>query len=317
MSALLNALSGVTGATIEMRRRGYASGLLRTRRCGARVVSIGNLTVGGTGKTTLVLHLAARSLAAGVELCVVGRRYRPGPGGLGDEELMYRRALGERRVRAGRSKRDLAFEAVAGGAALVLVDDGFSHWGLDRDLDIVLLDARDPWSGGRLLPAGRLREPLRSLERADVVVVTRLGEDGIASELEREIVRRAPSALLAGARHRVRGVYSLAGANVGVPGRVHVVTATGNPRAVEASAREAGCDVVTSSPYRDHHWFSDAEARRELERARAVRATVLMTAKDAVRWPAELTDACVLEVEWQWVRGGEAVERLVLAGVKR
>src|SRR5262249_56095535 len=89
-----------------------------------------------------------RALERRERVAVVARRYRPGPGGFSDEELLYRAALGEGRVHAGRSKRDLARAAAAAGATLVLVDDAFSHWGLERDLDVVLLDRNDPWGGG-------------------------------------------------------------------------------------------------------------------------------------------------------------------------
>ena len=93
-----------------------------------------------------------------------------------------------------------------------------------------------------------------------------------------------------------------------------VVTGTGNPQAVAATAREAGLEVVSLSAYRDHHWFSEGEARRELDAARREDAALLLTAKDAVRWRrrSHATPVVVLRVIWEWVRGGDAVERLVL-----
>lgn len=304
------------GAAWESRRRAYARGFLRPRRVGARVVSVGNLTVGGTGKTTLALHLARRALERGLAPAVVCRRYHPGPGGRGDEELMYRAALGAERVFAAARKLAGADAAARAGLEPVIVDDGFSHWPLARDVDIVLLDARDFTGGGRLLPAGRLREPLRALQRARAVVVSRLGAgDDPAPWLERARAL-APGALLAAGRHRVRGVRPLAGGEVPGGVRVRVVTATGNPPAVEASAREAGLEVVAVSPWRDHHWFTPREAREELARAGHEDSWVLLTEKDAVRWPQVAGPArvAVLEVEWDWVTGGEVVERLALEG---
>ncbi|HEV2104113.1 MAG TPA: tetraacyldisaccharide 4'-kinase, partial [Candidatus Eisenbacteria bacterium] len=119
---------------------------------------------------------------------------------------------------------------------------------------------------------------------------------------------------LAAARHQVTGVRTLAGATVAARGPARVVTATGNPEAVAASAREAGFAPVTLAAYRDHHWFGAAEARRE--RAAAAGATLLLTAKDAVRWPAAAgaDGVAVLEVAWRWRAGGERVERLVFEG---
>src|SRR5262249_14666991 len=155
----------------EARRRAYAAGLRTPQRAPTRVVSVGNLAVGGTGKTTLTLALAKAALAAGLDVGVVCRRYRPGPAGRGDAELLYAAALGAERTCGGAAKGGWAKRAAAAGRTLVLVDDGFSHGRLARDVDIVLLEASDPGAGG-LLPKGRAREPRRALQRADVVVIS-------------------------------------------------------------------------------------------------------------------------------------------------
>ncbi len=314
--ALGSLAAGLYGAAWELRRRVYAGGLRRPRRVGARVVSVGNLTVGGTGKTTLTLRLARRARERGLAPAVVCRRYHPGPGGRGDEELMYRATLGPDCVFAGASKLGSARAAAGAGFDPVFVDDGLSHWPLARDADIVLLDARDLTGGGRLLPAGRLREPLRALQRARAVVVSRLaaGEDP-APWLERARAL-APGAMVAAARHRPIGVRALGGGALPPGVRVRVVSATGNPAAVEVSAREAGLEVVSASPWRDHHWFTLREARAERARAADQGAWVLLTAKDAVRWPepAGAGQVAVLEVEWEWIAGGDAVEDLAIEG---
>ena len=310
------ALARVFEAGWEMRRRAYARGWRTPERVGARVVSIGNLTVGGTGKTTLVLHLAALAAARGERAAVVLRSYRPGPSGEGDEELMLKGALPETQVFAGRSKRESAKAASAAGHRLILVDDGFSHWPLARDLDVVLLDSGDLLGGGRLLPAGRLREPLRALQRAGVVVVTRLAPGADPGPIFERVRRLAPAAQLAAGRHAVEAPTRLeSGAPLG-PGRVWILTATGNPAAVERSAREAGLEVAGMTTYRDHHWFTSAEAEAARARAGRAGARLLLTAKDAVRWPGGVPPegAGVLPVRWEWVAGGEAVEARVFGG---
>ena len=309
MKPLLAAAARLYGAGWELRRRAWAVGLARPVRVNARVVSVGNLTVGGTGKTTLVLHLAARALEAGIDVAVVCRRYRPGPSGEGDEERMYRARVSAERVYAGRAKWRLAQAAAADGRELVLVDDGFSHWRLHRDADVLLVDADDPLGGGALLPAGRLREPLRAVQRAEAVVLTRSPE-APAPALRERLRRLAPAAAFARASHRVAGIRAH-GVLPPLGSRAWLVTATGNPVAVERSAREAGLELAGVSRYRDHHWFGDAEARAEAARASAAGAFLLLTAKDAVRWPAAGGPAAVLEVEWAWHEGGEAVERMV------
>jgi tetraacyldisaccharide 4'-kinase len=300
----------LSDAVWEARRSMWARGWRTPERVPARVVSIGNLSVGGTGKTTLTTHLAAR-LSRSTRVAIVCRRYRPGPAGEGDEERLYRAQLAGVPVHAGRNKRMLAREAAAAGAACVLVDDGFSHWALDRDLDVVLVDARDPEAGGALLPAGRLREPWRALQRAQCVVVSRLDPGEDPSPLLANLARRAPAARLAAGRHAVRGIRTHGGERLSGPARVRVVTGTGNPEAVARTAREAGLEVSGLSIYRDHHWFREDEARAEVARAGAQGARVLLTAKDEVRWPLKDDASLVLEVAWEWVRGGEAVERAV------
>jgi tetraacyldisaccharide 4'-kinase len=305
------ALAGVTALAWEGRRKLYEVGAREPLQVGSRVVSVGNLTVGGSGKTTLTLHLAERARARGERVAVVTRRYRPGPHGHGDEELLYQNAIGMEHTFAGTRKRDLALAAAQAGATLILVDDGFSHWGLARDLDLVLLDRTDLWGGGRLLPAGRLREPITALQRASVVIVTRLGQHEDAEPWLEQVRRRAPAAWVAAARHAVAGVHGLAGLARAASGPALVLTATGNPEAVAASALEAGFAPVTLHAYRDHHWFTPAEAMRE--HTAAGKGTLLLTAKDAVRWPqgAPVERVAVLKTRWEWVSGGDAVEARV------
>src|SRR5205814_2325190 len=198
---------------------------------------------------------------------------------------LYAGAFGNADVFVGERKPALAAAAADAGCGLVIVDDGFSTWSLARDLDVVLLDAQDLWGGGHLLPRGRLREPRRALQRAGIVIVSRLGRNDDPAPLVAEAQRHAPGALVAAARHRVRGVRTLAGEPLARGARVWILTATGNPKAVERSAREAGLEVAGRSIYRDHHWFRREEIARERRRAEEARATLLLTAKDAVRWP--------------------------------
>lgn len=312
VAGLARVASSLYGLAWEARRRGYAAGWLRPQRVPAEVVSVGNLTVGGTGKTTLALHLARAARDAGRNVAVVCRRYRPGPGGRGDEELLLRQSL-EGVVWAGDHKLRLAQAAARAGHDLVLVDDGFSHWPLLRDLDIVLLDWADPWGGGALLPLGRMREPRRALQRADWVILSRAPAGPLDPAKVEEARRYAPAARIAAGRHRVAGLRRLDGGEVAPRGRARVVTGTGNPGAVAESAREAGLEVVHLSAYPDHHWFSQQEARREHDAAERTDAAVLLTAKDAVRWPGPVSERVwVLHVEWEWVAGGGEVVTSVL-----
>ena len=311
VNPLLDLAARGFGLGIELRRRARAAGLTRGHRVAARVISIGNLTVGGAGKTTLTLYLAQQARARGIAASVVCRRYRPGPAGSSDEELLYRAAIGADAVHAGRSKWRLAEAAAASGSSLVFVDDGFSHWALERDVEVVLVDATDPFGGGRLLPAGRLREPLRALERATWVIVSRAADPEVARSVTEAVKPYAPAARFAAGHHALTGITTLGGEPSAARGRAHVVTATGNPEAVVASARAAGFAPVTLAAYRDHHWFSKREAARE--RAASGDGCVLLTRKDAVRWPLGADGVRVIDVEWAWTLGGEAAEAMLLA----
>lgn len=309
---MLEAASRAYAWAWEGRRRAYAAGWRRPHRVPARVVSVGNMAVGGTGKTTLTVELARRAADAGRNVAVVCRRYRPGPRGRGDEELLLAASLGQDRVHAGRSKRRLAERAAEAGHELILVDDGFSTWSLERDLDVVLLDAEDPWAGGTLLPSGRLREPRRALQRAHWVVISHAADRASADAALRVVRRYAPAAQYAAGRHRLTGVTDTTGTPVAARGPALVVTGTGHPRGVERTALEAGFAPVRVAAYRDHHWFRETQARAELARAADTGATLVTTAKDAVRWPLSGAGVAVLRVEWEWLFGGDELLRAVL-----
>ena len=247
------------GASLWRRRgrRGggcYARGWLQTAaRASARVVTVGNLTVGGTGKTTLTLHLARRARERGHRgargVPALPPRTRTGAATRsGSTSWRWVRSL----VFAGRSQAGAGARAAARGPQLVLVDDGFSHWSARARLDVVLLDARDPWGGGRLLPAGRLREPRRALQRAEAVVLTRrapAGGDAAAADRGRAALRR-PRRCSAAARHRVSGVRDLAGAVLRRAAarargdRDRQSRGGGAQRAREPASRSSGASVV-------------------------------------------------------------------------
>ncbi|HVG30885.1 MAG TPA: tetraacyldisaccharide 4'-kinase, partial [Pyrinomonadaceae bacterium] len=200
MSLALAPLGLLYGAVTRARLRLYRSGLLKREGVGAPVVSVGNLTAGGTGKTPLV-EWAARALAReGLRACVLtrgygradesrrvvasaGARVLAGVAECGDEpRLLAERLLGEAAVVCDRDRVAAArWAREAFGSEVFVLDDGFQHLRIARDLDVVTLDATAPWGGGHLLPRGRLREPVSGLARADCVVITRAE---LAADLE-------------------------------------------------------------------------------------------------------------------------------------
>jgi tetraacyldisaccharide 4'-kinase len=282
---LLAPLGWIYGALAGARRGAYGLGLLRSRRLTRPVVVVGNLTVGGTGKTPLTIYLAGELGAAKLKVGIVSRGYGRRGGDaryvhadsdwrdVGDEPVIIARRTGcptmvaADRVAAART-------LIARGADVILSDDGLQHLRLPRDCEIVVIDGSRGFGNGRLLPAGPLREPASALARADVVVVN--GEpshgslDGVlpAAALIMRLVPQ-PAVRLDG-----RGAPSELDAFRGR--RVHAVAGIGNPQRFFRQLSDLGLEVI-AHPFPDHHPFT----ARELDFADEL--PILMTEKDAVK----------------------------------
>ena len=325
--------SAAYGGVVRARNAGYNIGLFRARRLPCRVVCVGNLTAGGTGKTPTVMALAAACRAAGETVCILlrgyGRRSRGvkvvSEGGepvlgwqeAGDEAVLLARRLpgvpvvvGEDRFAAGR----LAVERFR--PQLILLDDGFQHRRLYREADLVLLDATDPFGGGCLLPRGRLREPLGGLHRARAFLLTRADQGRDVEGLRRRVERVAPGRPIACGVLRLRRLRDLTGgrerAATEIRGkRVLAVCGIGNPDSFHRTVTETGAVVAGSLVFRDHHAFTDADLGRMAEAARTNHAEwIVTTDKDAVRLAGPLPFGCpvvVLEVVLEIVEGAEAL----------
>jgi tetraacyldisaccharide 4'-kinase len=311
---LLLPLSPLYAAAVKARAAAYARGWLPSHRLGLPVVSVGNLSLGGTGKTPTVIALVRDLARRGRRPAVLTRGYRrssavpavvvgPDPGRpvetIGDEPAELARRLpgvpivvDADRVRGGGT-------AIALGADIVVLDDGFQHLRLERDLDLVLVDAGDPWGGGRLPPRGRLREPLAALARASAVLVTKVPEDhGPVVEPVRAAVEAHAGAIpVLAARLRLSRVRTAKGwqpADALAGRRLFAFAGVGRPGAFAALLEEAGVELAGSRWFPDHHRYTAAE-RESLAAAAAVAgATLVTTGKDAVKLPV---DAPVWEVE--------------------
>jgi tetraacyldisaccharide 4'-kinase len=289
-ASLLQPLAWAYRVALGARRRAYASGWAPTHSAGKPVVVVGNLTVGGTGKTPLTIWLAGELTALGLKVGVVSRGYGAHRGGrprlvdpqaqwreVGDEPLIIARrtacptVVGGDRVAAAR-------ELVAGGVDVIVADDGLQHLRLARDCEIVVIDGARGFGNGRLLPAGPLREPLTRLRHADAVVVN--GPIAHAS-LARVLPGGAPLSMALVATEAVRldaleaprPLESFRGQ------RVHGVAGIGNPARFFAGLRAHGIEVLEHA-FPDHHPFSAAELQF------GAGLPVLMTEKDAVKCAA-------------------------------
>lgn len=261
---------------VAARALAYRAGLLPVRRAAIPVISIGNLTVGGTGKTPLVRWTIERLKEAGLHPAVVARGYGR------DELLLHRRWNPDVPVIADPDRVRGARAASDDGADAVVLDDGFQHRRLARALDIVLLSAEQGFPG-HLLPRGPYREPGTALSRAGVIVVTHRTESGAAVErTEAEARRLAPGVPVARVLLAPSGWEDLDGAQApGPTGAVLAVAAIGEPNGFAALvARETGAEVELLS-FPDHHEYVPADLERI--RATARGRIVAVTEKDAVK----------------------------------
>lgn len=303
-------LAPIYGLVASVRNRLYDAGVLRMHRLPVPVVSVGNLTVGGTGKTPVVAWLVVRARESGVCPGVLARGYRRGPGArLNDEGVMLQRRFPDLLQVQDPDRARGGERLVEMGAELVILDDGFQHRRLHRDRDIVCLDGSRPFAAGTLLPAGDLREPRSGLRRADVVILTRAG--GLSEEdldqRAKGICRLAGRALpVYPCQHRPadllmqpggdrRPVSDLRGQ------KVLLLSGIARPESFEETVSGLGAQIVGHLRYRDHHQFRDAELRRAEERARGSSAWLLITEKDDARLPPQAPARAVLRVEIEFL----------------
>jgi tetraacyldisaccharide 4'-kinase len=301
-------------AVVALRNLAYDRGWLRARPLALPAVVIGNLTVGGTGKTPVAAFVVSRLAARGAKPALVMRGYG------GDEALVHARLNPGVPVVSGADRVDAVARARALGATVAVLDDGFQHRRAARDADIVLLSA-DLAGPVRLLPAGPWREPLSSLTRASLIVVTRKGASPLrARELLAQARRYAPGAggavihlaadrMVAWSSGETRDPSTLHGANV------LAVAAIGDPRAFVAQLMAFGARVELAAR-RDHYAWSAPDAVAVARRAQGF-DIVICTLKDAVKlgpvWPAKAPSLWYLSQRVGVESGADELDRMLAA----
>ncbi len=279
----------------------YERGLLPREKPVLPVISVGNLSVGGTGKSAFVAWLWELLVEEGYRPALLLRGYRGKSGAsqvvesdslaelVGDEALMLKRQLPEAVIVVGKQRQQSLRLAQQAGCELALLDDGFQYLKLQRDADILLLHVRQTLKAGRLLPLGALREPLDLLEHAACCVIT-----GEASQAELAAVmdlvgRKAPSVPVARAEYELvrlatPGQWEEAGPEALQDLSVLAFCGLGNPAGFEASLGQAGAKVVELASFPDHHSYTQDEIMELEARRQALGATVIVcTEKDAVK----------------------------------
>jgi tetraacyldisaccharide 4'-kinase len=281
---LLRPLSGLYGMLLRLRRACHARGWLRSRHPGLPVIVVGNLTVGGTGKTPLVIWLAGQLRAAGRRPGVMLRGYGGALRGphlvgagdtsaqVGDEAVLIARRSGVP-VAIGADRFAAARLLARQGCTLVLSDDGLQHLALRRDLAIAVVDGARGFGNGALLPAGPLREPANMLDEADLVVIHGADATGIAQGREVLHMSLQPGPLRALQTEREEPLAALRDQPV------HAVAGIGNPQRFFDLLRSLGARPM-------EHAFADHHAFRAADLAFGDATRIVMTEKDAVRCSA-------------------------------
>lgn len=338
--AMLRAPAYLFGWIASLRSSAYGLGLLPARGVAAPVVCVGNLTAGGTGKTPFVIWICRQLAGLGLRPAIVSRGYRaddleraedsddaPAPRGAararGDEARLFAQALpgvlhwtDSNRVRGAR-------EAVANGADVVVLDDGFQHRRLRRDLDLVLVDATRPWglawpqeravAPRGMLPRGLLREAPSALGRAHAVVLTRT--DQVSPErleiLRREIFECVPGAPLALTRHAPRRLVDGQGREQDLGWlagrRVDAVSGIGRPEAFERTLQALGAELREHRSFPDHHAYSPSD----LAGLGSSDVPVITTTKDLVKLGRLLPQALAVDVDLEVTEGAPALMALL------
>jgi tetraacyldisaccharide 4'-kinase len=304
----VNLLSSIFGVGVQLRNSLYDQGVLRSRRLTGPVVSVGNLSVGGSGKTPFVLLLGELLRARGVKFDILSRGYGRKTKGVmlvdpagtsqdfGDEPLLMARRLGvpvivgEDRYEAG------LFAEESFGPQLHLLDDGFQHRSLARDFDIVLVTPEDTRDG--LLPGGRLREPARNLSRADAIVLSS-GASRDSFPLDGKLVWRAR-----------RGILPK-----DVPPRPVVFCGVAKPKNFLFQLRTAGIEPVAEAFYRDHHAYTERDIQELLKlRQQSEAGGFVTTEKDAINlggYLAALVPLAVVPAKMELLEAANAVDTML------
>jgi len=342
MNRSLMPLAGLYCAGTRLRQQAFHRGWLKSRRLSRSVISVGNLTVGGSGKTPLVAEIARILLRHGYKPAILTRGYgrERGPDLIalepqperspdsritGDEPALLARALPQvpivicaNRYRAGQ----LAEERF--GVDVHILDDGFQHFAIERDVDLVAIDVTQDLSRGALLPAGRLREPVSALARANIVVLTRVEIQGPGS-LEQQVRRINPNAPIFRCTTRLRSLVELGSQRITEPGNyrgkhVFAFCAIGNPPAFFSYLRRWEFNPISEIAFRDHHVYSAEDIERLNKLASEEEAVAFLTTeKDLMNLPPQLAFdlpvlACAIQTE---ISEAERFEQVLLAGLAR
>jgi tetraacyldisaccharide 4'-kinase len=338
MKGVLSPLGAFYGLGNLLHRLAYSSGLARKHKMPVPVISVGNITVGGTGKTPVVISIAQYFIQRGIKTAIISRGYkRPSNQGVvvvgngrsnfqdvsvsGDEPMLIAQSVPEAVVLSSPDRVSACKKAISEfDCKLIILDDGFQHYRLERDIDIVLIDYNDDLQNDSLLPAGRLREQLSALKRASHVVITKVPEvpdQKKIRDLRFLIVECAPASDIRICRIIPKQWRNVSGGNETLPlnalrGRATLAfSGIARPKSFNNTLRDLGLTVIAQRFFPDHHWYQAgdlANLRSMLKESDA--DCFVTTAKDAVKLQHLDLDIPVyaLDLETVWPEGMPKME---------
>jgi len=332
-AAFLRLLLGIAASTyslvIRLRNLLYSKGWLKAHRTNAAVISIGNITAGGTGKTPLVIWLC-NQLSQNYKCAILTRGYRATENSklktqnFFDEPAILVESRPDAKVIVNPDRVAGAAEAVGRfGTKVLIMDDGFQHRRLARDLDIIAIDATRPFGYGRILPAGLLREPAAALRRADAVVITRADQVAEAqlTRLEHKIRHIKPNMIIATSIHAPVCAESADAGQISLEQlkakKIFAFCGIGNPDAFLNTIKNLGANLAGSEVFDDHHHYTDDCLAQVCEQAARLEADlVLTTQKDWTKIaPLLSAEKCppfaYLAVEIRFSAGEDKLRRLI------
>ena len=349
MIFILYLISLIYKGLVNLRLLGYQLGFSGKERLNCFVISLGNITVGGTGKTPTAQRLAKEIRDMGYRVVILNRGYRAkfyGEVGIvsdgknlnmdateaGDEAYMLAKHLPNVPVLIGARRAVTGQYAIENfGAQVVILDDGYQHWQVIRDLDILLIDAVSVFGNGHLLPRGTLRESISHISRASVCLLTKVdqAQEGSRDLICKTVRKYNSGALLVESIHEPRCLIPLAEWSTDLAGegisvktikgqKVMAVSAIGNPASFERTLRDLGAEIVSSLRYPDHHDYTVPEMEDILRQADSFAAEmIIVTEKDAVKIPDEVAKEnwripiYVISVEVKFQSGADDFKKLL------
>lgn len=325
---ILRGCSVVYGVVAKLRNLSFDVGLRRSRQIDVPVISIGNLTTGGTGKTPLVATVVRTLQEIGRRPGIVSRGYKADQSGGNDEkQVLDRLCPGVPHVQS--PDRIFASRKLLGEQSVdvIVLDDAFQHRKIHRDLDIAVFDATNPFGFGYVLPRGLLREYLSGLKRSQLAIVTRAGSvsDPERKKIDNVIAKCNPS-LSSRTLHcdfQPTMLLSVDGDRADlntVDGMdVAVMTAIGNPEAFLETCRSFGARVVVTRFFPDHHHFTQDELQSVVSDAKSAGATIVLTTlKDLVKISRQFTQFHAVEIETRFSPkdADQQLRQLILSAIK-